>query len=421
MVTVRLDTRGRLIALDAVPQEDAKPESAPVRTPDWSELFAQAGLPMSAFNPTSPTRLPPVFCDRRMAWEGRFPEMPDVPIHIEAGVYSGRIVTFAITGPWTGKSTPGSSSSTPGERRAVNIQIGLLVAATAAGIVLARRNLRLGRGDRSGAMKIALYFVAIHVLVWVLWVHHMPDLAAEWQIFSRDTGWTLFNAALIWLFYLGLEPYVRRRWPGTLISWSRVLAGRFRDPLVGRDILIGGAVGAFILMVIRLSQRLPPWIGLPLAPPEAGNPLNLLGLRASLGETLDANVHGLLSVMQVLFLVLLLCALLRQEWIGMGAFTLLFTFSVAAGGENLWVKWPLACVGVGTFVLALRRYGVLAGAVASLWIQLFGRMGFTADLSSWYAAPTIMALAVLGGLALYGFRMTLAGRPAFRLLAEEAG
>ena len=26
-----------------------------------------------------------------------------------------------------------------------------------------------------------------------------------------------------------------------------------------------------------------------------------------------------------------------------------------------------------------------------------------------------------GGLALYGFRMALAGRPAWRLLAEEAG
>jgi hypothetical protein len=32
---------------------------------------------------------------------------------------------------------------------------------------------------------------------------------------------------------------VRRRWPATLVSWSRLLAGRFRDPLVGRDVLAG--------------------------------------------------------------------------------------------------------------------------------------------------------------------------------------
>jgi hypothetical protein len=36
-----------------------------------------------------------------------------------------------------------------------------------------------------------------------------------------------------------LEPYLRRRWPERIISWNRLLAGEFRDPLVGRDILIG--------------------------------------------------------------------------------------------------------------------------------------------------------------------------------------
>ena len=316
---------------------------------------------------------------------------------------------------------PEASSKTTGERLSLNLQILLLIAATLAGIVLARRNLRLGRGDRSGALKIAVYFVAIHVLVWALWVHHIPDLASEWQIFSRDTGWTLFNAALIWLFYLGLEPYVRRRWPGTLISWSRVLAGRFRDPLVGRDILIGGVLGAFIFLVIRLSGRVPSWIGLPPAIPESGNPPSLLGVRWVLGEVLDANVHGLLAVMQLLFLVLLFCALLRKEWIGMGAFILVFTVAVSAGDENFWVAAPLAAVAVAAFVLALRRYGILSGAVATLWLQFIGRVPFTADLGSWYAVPTIMALAVFVGLALYGFRLALAGRPALRLLAEEAG
>ena len=36
---------------------------------------------------------------------------------------------------------------------------------------------------------------------------------------------------------------MRRRWPQTLISWTRVLAGRLRDPLVGRDVLVGAACG----------------------------------------------------------------------------------------------------------------------------------------------------------------------------------
>ncbi len=30
---------------------------------------------------------------------------------------------------------------------------------------------------------------------------------------------------------------MRRRWPHAIISWTRLLSGRFNDPLVGRDLL----------------------------------------------------------------------------------------------------------------------------------------------------------------------------------------
>src|SRR5687768_18051298 len=44
--------------------------------------------------------------------------------------------------------------------------------------------------------------------------------------------------AIPWIAYLAGEPFVRRRWPWQVISWNRLLAGRWRDPLVGRDVLI---------------------------------------------------------------------------------------------------------------------------------------------------------------------------------------
>jgi len=60
---------------------------------------------------------------------------------------------------------------------------------------------------------------------------------------------------MTWILYLALEPIVRRRWPDSIISWSRLLAGRLRDPLVGRDILIGCLAGVLLaagLMAIHL-------------------------------------------------------------------------------------------------------------------------------------------------------------------------
>ena len=56
----------------------------------------------------------------------------------------------------------------------------------------------------------------------------------------------LWAAAMLWLLYLAVEPYIRRFWPSTLVSWSRLIAkqmagsaGRARHPSgVGLGMLV---------------------------------------------------------------------------------------------------------------------------------------------------------------------------------------
>ena len=45
------------------------------------------------------------------------------------------------------------------------------------------------------------------------------------------------------IYYIACEPLIRRLWPETLIAWSRLLSGYWKNPLVGRNILIGTAIG----------------------------------------------------------------------------------------------------------------------------------------------------------------------------------
>ena len=52
-----------------------------------------------------------------------------------------------------------------------------------------------------------------------------------------------------------------------LVSWVRVLEGRFRDPLVGRDLLLGCAVGALASLVACLTSWVPEVLGGPAALP----------------------------------------------------------------------------------------------------------------------------------------------------------
>ena len=87
------DLRGRLIWLQVVPDE-AEPPVAPVATPDWIPVFREAGLDLTRFQPTQPTRNPPVASDVRAAWTGTATDAGGYQIRVEAAAYRGKTVYF---------------------------------------------------------------------------------------------------------------------------------------------------------------------------------------------------------------------------------------------------------------------------------------------------------------------------------------
>ena len=54
---------------------------------------------------------------------------------------------------------------------------------------------------------------------WVL-ASLVPNLY-EFGLFIEFLLWGVYVSCVIWVLYTALEPYVRRRWPATLVSWSR--------------------------------------------------------------------------------------------------------------------------------------------------------------------------------------------------------
>jgi hypothetical protein len=57
---------------------------------------------------------------------------------------------------------------------------------------------------------------------------------------ASGVGFAVWARGLFGIWYLALVPAVRRRWPWVMAGWNRLLECRWRDPLVGRDVLIGG-------------------------------------------------------------------------------------------------------------------------------------------------------------------------------------
>ena len=410
MVQVAVDMRGRLVHFEAVPpQQD--PPSSEVPVPDWSALFSAAGLDSARFHPAAPEWTPLAWGDARAAWTGSFPERKDLPVRIEAASYRGRPIYFDLVYPWTkpDRSTPYAPALS--EKIWVVILCLIFLAVLVGGVLVARHNLQLGRVDGRGAFRLGSFIFVVFLTMWALRAHHVASLD-EIDLFIIALSWGLLAAALVALLYLALEPYVRRREPHTLISWSRLLAGKFRDPLVGRDLLVGALYGVALLLVETSDNFILPLLGKLPPTPNIGLTESLLGVRAALGLLLAYVFVWVLYALGVFFVLFLLRLVLRKDWLATIAVVLLFSVS-NLGDEYPIVAFALSAAIWISILLVLKRFGLLVlvtGLVAQNVLILFP---VTTHLSRWYAASALTGLAVIAALAFYGFHTARAGQRIF--------
>ncbi|HEX6284390.1 MAG TPA: serine/threonine-protein kinase, partial [Pyrinomonadaceae bacterium] len=280
MTTMTLDTLGRLRSFYAVPaQKSSTTETG--ATPDWSILLKESGLDQEQLQPVTPIWTPPHESTARAAWAGAYPGQPDIKLHVEAAAFEGKPVYFQIFHAWSQPVEQGVRIARFRGRVLFVLLLGIFITVMLASALLALRNLKLGRGDRKGAFRLAAFVCAISFLRWLFTAHHAGTEAEALSFISAVQNilfWTFFY----WVTYLAFEPFVRRRWPGRIIAWSRVLAGGFRDPLVGRDILIGAVFGlATIVTYFYLPRLVQQWLGQPPAIPWLDFPATqLLGIRS---------------------------------------------------------------------------------------------------------------------------------------------
>jgi hypothetical protein len=243
MTYVGVDARGALLDFHAVPPQRTPGAPSPAAEMDWQPVFDAVRWPRSRFTPATPEWTPPVATDTRAAWTGTLPELGSTPLRLEVGAFAGKVVFVQTIGPWTrpGRVPPPIERGV--ERALDNFKSVLVLLLVAGSALLARRMVLLGRGDWHGATTVAAALFALGLAQWAVGAHHVPDYGTVQNTFFDACSDQLFRSGIAWLAYLGIEPWIRRHWPTSLISWSRILSGSFRDPLVGRDVLIGIAFG----------------------------------------------------------------------------------------------------------------------------------------------------------------------------------
>jgi hypothetical protein len=420
IATVVLDPNGRLLRVHRIPDaadRSSTANAAPAHTSadssaPWTALFGEAGLEITKFVELAAPTTAVVPHDSRIAWEGPGGDGTS-RLRVVAASLAGRPVYFDVADV----NAPAPARQTwfsRGARSPMNevLLVIFSIALFIGGGILARRNLNRGYGDTRGGTRLAIWVATGGVLWAMLRGHHVPIAAEEWVFLLIATGWALVWTAFAWLNYISLEPYVRRWWPHTLISWARLLSGRVRDPLVGRDILAGllAGVGLVGLLIVRVD--ISRGVGVIVKPLDQAYVLEALRSVPYLGLVIYFAIDTLNFALAMLGTLLLLRVIVRVEWLSVGLWVLCVAMLNMADGAMPYE--PVFAVAIAAFaVTVLLRFGLLSTAVMLFFTDLMTRLPVTLDSRAWYLPLSMLTLLVIGALALYGFVAALAGRSAF--------
>ena len=404
MTEVTLDPEGRLVRFEAIPPQKLTGESPVAAQPyDWKQLFVLAGLDMTLFQSATPEWNSLAAPDQRAAWTGVWPGTSK-PLRVEAGAYRGKPVYFQLIGDWTEPDRMVTQEK--GSKWPQVLLVIFLLLLLAGALWLARRNYLQQRGDPHGALRTGYLIFGLQMLVWLLNAHFVPSLGT-FELFILATSSSLFVAAVFYVVYLAIEPYVRRHWPHGIISWSRLLMGRIRDPLVGRDVLFGVLLGVTWTLIFEFMFLALKHIG---ATPDLSSPEYLLGPRLVLGTCASQLTASIESALVFFFLMFVFRVIFRKPWLAALAFVALWTASKAYDNHHFIYIVPayLAVYGIVAFVVL--RFGFIALAVGLFTVQILANLPLTTDLSSWYLGNSVFVVLLIAAIAVWGCYCALAGQ-----------
>ncbi len=410
MISVFLDSQGRLLLFKRIPPEHDPPSGASP-PPDWSSLFTAAGLDPSKFTAATPEWSDLFYSDSRAAWTREITTPIQATERVEAAAYRGKPVYFRVLFPWANPYRDRLHPASVHQRFASIIGIVLFGAVLLGSILIVRRNVRQKRGDEAGSWHLANFLFFVFLAMWALQAHHLASMG-EFGTIVQALAWAFLVSTFARMLYFGLEPFVRRRDPHTLIGWVRLIGGNIHDPLVGRDVLIGIAYGVLLGVFESVDNVLLPLLG--ASPPQPGTPSmeSLLGVRQTLGSFFAYTWVYVLYSLAIFFLLFLLRLVVRKDWIA--AIVIVFLGAITnTGGDYFWMTFLASAIIWLSIYLVLRRFGLLALVVGLVVQNMLVTFPMTTHLSRWYASGAIAGMLTIVAIMLFAFHRALAGQPLF--------
>ena len=185
------------------------------------------------------------------------------------------------------------------------------------------------------------------------------------------------------------------------------MAGRLRDPLVGRDLLWGVIMGVVWTLVVGVGLLALKREG---ATPHMGSQSLLLGSRPALGIWLVNIVQCILATLQFFFVMFLLRVVLRNRWLAMLGFVVVFATQNILSNDHPLYWAPVWLVVFSVAAYAVTRFGLITLAVAIFTANVLLNIPYTLDFSNWYAPAAFAVLLSFVAIAGWGFYTSLGGQ-----------
>ncbi|HYQ90394.1 MAG TPA: serine/threonine-protein kinase [Candidatus Binatia bacterium] len=412
---ILLDTEARLLALEILPP--SKPDSSASRGADWASLVGVAGRDPARAVSVRPPAAFAAYADTVAAWrlsDSTGPETTLVAAAVRGHVV--RVETFAGRNA-LGRLAVVSNDAAPGIQDWFQVLL-FWVLPLIGSIILARRNLRAKRGDIRGALVVGISIVILYLL------YHLIPMSPEVGPFailveatgSASLGHALIRGVTMLLAYLAIEPYIRRLWPSVLVSWARLVAGRLRDPIIGRDVLVGAAAGAALPFVFTGAHSMEQALGFQVDPARLST--ELLGTVISAPSVLAivslALALGVFRATTFYTILLILRFVLRNNRLAAIAALALFVLALSDySSKSLWLDILVSLFAWGGVVWVAVRFGYVALTFIILVSLLVDVLPWTLDFSSWVAPQTMFAWGIMAVLLGYGFLTAVGGKSLF--------
>ncbi len=413
MTQVVLSRTGRLLGLRVVSDGSrpplAGPEANDGATVDLASILELAGYEIGELREVNADFAPSVAWDRRRAFVGADSDATAVQVRIDVAEFKGALTFFEVNEGGADSVFLLTEPPFKEEQRKsynLHLMIGLI-----GGGILAFRNYRMRRIDRKGLFRLGVAMFLLTFGAAALYTDHSGTLAyGPTQIFAA-LAYGLVRAFVACVLYVGLEPYIRKLYPRALVAWSRLISGRWKDPALGREMLIGLSTASL-------------WWGIAYA-------VGLLIGYGSMGAATGVPIENTFGV----------ALLLAQVAVGIGnALTVLFVFVIARSiiPAPSWVQSLFGAIVVFGFYF-LQGAGPMEGAAAYFFpalttlavVFLISRSGLIAlfmfwvvnmimqtttltyDLDQWFVGTTIAFVALFGSLIFFAFRIATAGQQLF--------